>query len=191
MEGAGTTAEFTVRVDSAGTYLIGVSTLPRTIHLDSEQFNQYLSEDGIPDVLSARKRLGEDTLAASERYSKHVKAIVQAGSAPTAGFEAVLGYPAEIIPRSNPYALRVGSGLRVRAEVDGKPVGNQLLLYGGRNARNGTIAERSVRTNRDGTAQIPIGARGNWYVKFIHMTKVAHDSVDYESKWATFTFGVR
>lgn len=188
---AGTAAEFTVRADFAGTYLIGASTLPRTIHLDAKQFNQYLSEDGIPDVLFARKRLGEETLAASERYSKHVKAIVQAGSARTAGFEAVLGYPAEIIPLSNPYALRVGTGLRVRAEVDGKPVGNQLLLFGGRNTRGGKLAERSVRTNSDGTAQIPIVARGNWYVKFIHMTKVAHDSVDYESKWATLTFGVR
>ena len=190
-KGTGTTAEFTVRVASVGTYLIGVSTSPRTIHLDAKQFNQYLSEDGIPDVLSDRRRTGEDTLAASERYSKHVKAIVQAGNVLNAGFDAVLGYPAEIIPLSNPYALHLGSELRVRAEVDGRPVGNQPLLYGGRNARGGKIAERSVRTGAYGEARIPIGARGSWYIKFIHMEKVAHDSVDYESKWATLTFGMR
>jgi len=32
---------------------------------------------------------------------------------------------------------------------------------------------------------------GKWYVKFIRMTPVQGDSVNYESKWATLSFQVR
>jgi hypothetical protein len=40
-------------------------------------------------------------------------------------------------------------------------------------------------------ARLSLGAAGSWYVKFIHMTRVAEPEVDYESKWATLTFAVR
>jgi hypothetical protein len=56
----------------------------------------------------------------------------------------------------------------------------------------GRIRPRSVRTDSAGVARIRIDSRGSWYVKFIHMEPAGTDStIDYESKWATLTFGVR
>ena len=107
------------------------------------------------------------------------------------GFDAAFGYPAEIIPLANPYALRRGATLRVRVVVDGKPVANQYILFGGRDASGARIEQRNTRSSADGTARIPLTAAGDWYIKFIHMTRVTADTVDYESKWATLTFGVR
>ena len=46
----------------------------------------------------------------------------------------------------------------------------------------------------EGVATVTMPSAGVWYVKFIRMARVpaaAHDSVDYESKWATLTFAVR
>lgn len=188
----GDTSTIRVRTGAAGTYVVGVSTRPRAFELSAKDFNLYLREDGIPDVLAARRKGGEMEKPARERYGKHVKALLQVGDAPSDGYATELGYPAEIVPVENPYVLRPGGALRVRTLVDGKPVANQYVLYGGRTLAGGRIAQRSTRSNAEGVARIPLGRRGTWYVKFIHMARLEGDAeADYESKWATMTFEVR
>ena len=187
----GDTTTFRVRVGPPGTYVVGVSTTPSIIALPADTFNMYLKDDGIPDILAQRRTRNELTKPAKERYHKHVKAMIQVGDSLRSGFDAVFGYPAEIIPLANPYSLRSGATLRVRVLVDGKPVANQYILYGGRTAAGGRIEQRNTRSTADGTARIPLTSAGDWYVKFINMTRVANDSVDYESKWATLTFSVK
>ena len=188
----GDTSVFHLRTGSAGTYVLGVSTRARTFELKAKDFNTYLETDGVPDVLAARRRAGESRTPARERYSKHVKALVQVGSSLSEAYNTLLGYPAEIEALANPYAVRAGGTLRIRALVEGAPVANQFVLYGGRTPSGARIAQRSTRTNSEGVATIPLRSRGIWYVKFIHMTRQpAADSTDYESKWATLTFEVR
>lgn len=188
----GDTSIFTVPTTTAGTYVVGASLKPSEITLKAKDFNLYLADDGIPDVLAARRRSGELTKDATERYSKHVKALLQVGTERSSGFDTVLGYPAELVPLNNPYSSRPGGWLRVRALVDGKPVANQLVMSGGRPPRGGRLPVRSVRTDSDGVARIRISETGQWYVKFIHMAPVSGDpKLDYESKWATLTFQVR
>ena len=188
---AGDTSVLTFRTGEAGTYVVGASTQPRGIKLTGGQFNQYLASDGVPDVLEARRRAGELEKPAHERYSKHVKTMLQVGDARTGGFDAALGHPAELVPLDNPYALKVGDTLRVRALVDGRPVANQFVVAGGRTTAGARLPVREVRSDADGVARVALGARGYWYVKFIHMVPVTGDSVNYESKWATLTFQMR
>ena len=188
---AGDTTTFRVKVGAAGTYAIGVSTRPSVIDLTAEEFNAYLRDDGLPDVLQARRTRRQLDQPARERYHKHVKALLQVGEARGDSYASVFGYPAEIVPIDNPYSLRVGATLRVRVQVAGRPVANQYVLYGGRTSRGDRIEPRGVRSTADGTARIPIASPGIWYVKFIHMTRLAADTVDYESSWATLTFEVR
>ena len=186
----GDTTWLTVTTGEPGTYVIGASLLPRQIALRADEFNAYLAEDGIPDVLEARRRTGEMGRDARERYQKHVKAIIQVGDARTDAFGAVLGYPAEIVPITNPYQLRVGDTLAVNCLVEGRPVSHQLVIAGGE--RDGQpIAEARARSDVNGVARFAIRGPGKWYVKFIHMEPVRGDSVNYESKWATLTFQVR
>jgi uncharacterized GH25 family protein len=188
----GDTSVFFLRAGAAGTYVVGASLSPREITLEAKEFNTYLADDGIPDILEARKRNGELGKPATERYAKHIKALVQVGSQRTGDFAAVLGYPAELVPLDNPYTLRARSTLRVRAMVDGKAVPNQLVVWGGRFRNEVRFAQRSVRTDADGVARISLRNAGQYYVKFIHMTPYqGPDKLDYESKWATLTFEVR
>jgi hypothetical protein len=199
-EAKGDTSRLSVPIGEPGTYLVGASTIPREITLEAKEFNAYLKEDGIPDVLAARRRDGELGAKATERYSKHVKALLQAGTRRSGEFNRVLGYPAELVPLNNPYLARPGGWLRVEALVDGKPVANQLVVAGGRPSRGGRLSERRVRTGVDGVAHIRISDRGQWYVKFINMVRFVRDTTsppartpapDYESKWATLTFEIR
>jgi hypothetical protein len=182
----GDTSVLTVSTGESGTYVIGASLHPRELELEAKDFNAYLAHDGVPDVLEARRKANELDQPARERYSKHVKALVQVGDRRTDGCRTPLGYPAELIPLDNPYESSQGDVLRVRAVIDGKPVANQLVVVGGQGP------ETSMRTDSAGVARVRIGSRGAWYVKFIHMQPTDGDTaIDYESKWATLTFGVR
>ncbi|MBI2403355.1 MAG: DUF4198 domain-containing protein [Gemmatimonadetes bacterium] len=180
----------TIQTGVPGTYRAGASVRPNRIELTGAQFNDYLKEDGILDLLEERTRKGELEKPARERYSKHVKAVFQVGDARTGNFGTVLGYPAEIVPLENPYTLPVGGELSVRCLVDGKPVANQIVLWGG-DGPSGPIAQRSSRTGSDGALRVKLDAAGRWYVKFVHMVPLAEPDFDYESQWATLTLEVR
>jgi len=187
---SGDTTWLSVQTGAPGTYVIGASLSPRQIALSADDFNGYLKEDGIPDVLDARTRAGELGRAARERYQKHVKAIFQVGDLRTRTFETVLGYPAEIVPLTNPYFVVLGDTLAVRCLLDGRPVAQQLVIAGGQ--RDTTrIPDARARSDSQGVARFVIRTPGKWYIKFIHMVPVHGDSVNYESKWATLTFQVR
>jgi uncharacterized protein DUF4198 len=184
-----TTSTLSFRTAEPGTYVIGASVKPRLIQLSAKEFNEYLEHDGVPDVLSARRRAGELRKPARERYHKHVKAIVQVGSVRTGDYDATFGYPAELVPTSNPYIVRVGQVLAFRCLLDGAPVPKQYVVAG-YDTGSGRITEHGYRADSSGIVRVPITRRGKWYVKFIHMEPV-QDSVNYESKWASLTFEIR
>ncbi|HYR99108.1 MAG TPA: DUF4198 domain-containing protein, partial [Gemmatimonadales bacterium] len=112
--GPDSTSLLSLPLGAPGTYVVGVSTKTREIELGAEDFNAYLEEDGIADVLEARRRDNELGKGARERYSKYVKAVFQVGRDRSDGFNVTLGYPAEIVPLDNPYGMDRGAALRVR-----------------------------------------------------------------------------
>lgn len=191
------TALLTFETGDPGTYLIGVSTAARVITLSAEEFNEYLVHDGITDLIGRREAAGKTGEAATERYSKHVKALVQVGNARSREWAHELGYPVEFIPLANPYGLGVGDELRVRFLRGGEPVANQLVYanyegHHGHDEAGKHVEAVTTRTGADGVAVIPLSGRGRWYVRTIHMVETASEAeVDYESNWATLTFEVR
>ena len=181
-----------------GTHVLGASLDPKTIRLSGTEFNGYLREEGLPHMLAARKAARQLGDSAHERYAKHVKALVRVqpvggvgGASADTAYRIALGYPAELIPLDDPYVLRPGGILRVRAMADGRPVKGQVVQAGGRTPSGARIPQREVTTDSAGIARFRLATRGTWYVKFIHMRQVPaseRDSVTHESKWATLTF---
>ena len=191
----GTRALLDFKTGEAGTYVLGVSTAARMIDLSAEDFNAYLRHDGVLDVLAAREERGSMEAPARERYSKHVKAIVQVGDERSDSYRHRLGYPIEIVPHQNPYSLQTGDELDVLVLRDGEPVANQLVYanYEGHHAHDEQGGHREAaqtRTNEEGLASIPLSHEGRWYVRLIHMVPVNESDVDYESNWATLTFEI-
>jgi uncharacterized GH25 family protein len=183
------------RTGSPGTYVVGVSTRARMIELSAEDFNDYLEHDGVLDVLEARRREGTLDRSASERYSKHVKTILQVGETATESYLNRLYYPIEIVPLANPAGLQVGDSLDCLVLADGDPVAGQLVYasYVGYLAGEVGESREAVRTRTDdaGVARLEISRQGRWYVRLIRMVPSADEGVDYESSWATLTFEVR
>ena len=193
---AGTVTVLDFETGAPGTYVVGVSTAPRTIALSARDFNNYLEHDGVLDVLEARKRHNELDKDARERYAKHVKAILQVGEKRTETYATVLGYPVEFVPLSNPYALHEGDTLKVRMLRAGRPVANHLVYashagFHGHGDEGGHREAVQTRTDADGLVRIPLRAVGLWYVRAIYMERVSQPNADYESNWATLTFEVR
>ncbi|MGH9842680.1 MAG: DUF4198 domain-containing protein, partial [Blastocatellia bacterium] len=145
----GKTALLDLQTGEAGTYIAGLYTKPRELAQKAAQFNNYLAHDGVPDMLAARKRDGELNKDIRERYSKHVKAIFQVGEARSDSYKAALGYPVEIIPQQNPYALKVGQTLEVLCVKDGQPLAGQFVLAG-RELNGKGLAAPGVRTDHSG-----------------------------------------
>jgi len=194
-----------------GTYLIGVSTSSSLIELSAGEFNEYLEHDGILDVLELRRReerLGE---GAVERYSKHVKAVMQSGESLTSGYSLELGYPVEIVPLQNPYSLRAGGLFRARILKEGAPLAGQLVYAGfepsgvhgnheyeisdQHHGETGGSREHSTelqaRSDSDGIVEFRLSESGLWYIRFINMVVSDAPGIDYQSNWATLTFEVR
>jgi len=184
------TAFLNLQPAEAGNYVVGLSTMPREIDLKAKDFNEYLTEDGIPDTLAERKRKKELTKNVRERYSKHVKTIFQAGDRQSDNYKTALGYPVEIIPQTNPYTLKTGDTFEFLCVKDGKALANQFVMTG-RDEGGKLIIGENVRTDKNGIAKIKLIGAGKWYVKFIQMTRLKDTKINYESKWATLTFEIK
>ena len=190
VSGRNDTTWLALRTAGPGTYVVGFSTKPTQFRLSGTEFAGYLEEEGLTDVLAQRQKAGTMADSAGERYSKHVKAIFQVGDQLTETAQAALGYPAEIVPLDNPYAIKPGGTLRVRCLARGVPVADVAVLSGGRSPRGARLPQRTVRSDADGIATISLDQPGKYYVKFIRMVPVTDPGVDYESLWATLTFEV-
>ena len=185
-----TTSFLNFETGAPGNYVVGLSTTPREIDLKAKDFNEYLAEDGIPDILAARKKSKELEKNVRERYSKNVKTILQVGDEQTDTYKTVLGYPVELVPQTNPYKLKPGDFIEILCLKDAKPLANQFIMSG-READGKIVEGPNVRSNTKGVARIKLDARGNWYVKFIQMSPLKDSNVNYESKWATLTFELK
>lgn len=176
----------------AGTYVAGISTKPRAIKLSGKDFMDYLEHEGLTEVISNRKNNGITNKTANEKYSKHVKAILQVGENRTDNFSIELNYPIEFIPLKNPYKLSIGDEMSFKLLYEGKPLGNQTVHVSSR--RNLDVKdgeETSLKTNKEGEVSFTVSNEGHWYIATIHMLESNEENFDYESNWATLTFEVK
>jgi hypothetical protein len=185
------TSEVRLRTGAAGTYILGLSVRPREISLTGDQFNGYLREEGIDEMLAERTKTGTLGESARERYAKHVKAIFQVGTKRSESYSTVLGYDAEIVPLENPYRLKRGATLRVRCLVKGQPVAGLTVLAGGITPAGALMTEARSVSDSAGIAIIRLAQAGRWYAKFIRMQHSSEPGITHESQWATLTFELR
>ena len=175
-----------------GTYVAGISTKPRTIELSGEKFTDYLEHEGLTRILSDRKKKGTSDKTAKEKYSKHVKAILQVDKKRTDHFSTQLDYPIEFVPLKNPYYLSVGDEMSFKLLYLGQPLVNQTVHISSRkNLEEKGKDEIASTTDKNGEVSFKIDTKGHWYIATIHMLESEEEGLDYESNWATLTFEVK
>ena len=120
-----------------------------------------------------------------------MKAIVGGGAGVAWGQEQ--GHPLELIPLSDPSALRTGDPLEVRALLHGEPwTGEIRATYAGYEAQDEQTYAVRVATNAEGVARFVPAVAGHWLV-LAHAGEDFPDPAicDRRSYHSTLTFVVR
>ncbi len=176
----------------AGTYVAGISTLPRNIELTATEFKEYLEHEGLDRTIKERENKGIASEDVLEKYSKHVKAILQVSEDTTEDYAVNLGYPIEFIPLQNPYDLAVGDNIDFQLLLKGQPLANTVVHFGTSGQKEGGKSKVNASiTDEDGEFSFEISQTGHWFVGTIHMAESKEENIDYESNWATLTFEIR
>jgi uncharacterized GH25 family protein len=186
----GTTTVATFAAPATGHFYLVSRTIPNYIEIDAGEFEEYLSHEGLGWVVEYRKANGESQKAGREIYSKYVKSLLVAGSG-DGSFAKPAGLTLEFIPLDDPYGAVIGGNIRVQ------------LLYRGKAAAGHEVELESVtegkpsriilgKTDGQGMITAPIPSPGFYKLHAIVMERLTdRTKADWESCWATLTFGTR
>ena len=183
VEGRGLVSDIEV---PEGGCVLALSTSPRILRLEAEDFNQHLLRDGVLQIYEPRRRYDQLDRPASERRSRHAKALLAAPGRRGDLFLRPAGAPLEIVPLLDPTRMSPGTLLEVRVVSRGRPVPGLTILAAGAAPHS---SQFSAVTDDFGEAAFPPDSAGLWYIHAVDMQRLQGDpEADYECEWATLTF---
>jgi len=175
-----------VLVGEPGVQWIAYQSNAYPLSLEATKFTDYLRDEGLEHVIEARAKSGHSAAPSRERFYRCAKSLISAGGDAKGTFDKPLGFTLELIPRSNPYALRAGATLPLTLLFHGQPIANVLIVAMNRDDPADQIA---VRTDAKGRANVALKRPGFWLIKAVHMQAApAGANADWESWWASITF---
>jgi uncharacterized GH25 family protein len=172
-----------------GLLVVGYQSNPSPIMLTAEKFNQYIKEEGLDAVASARTRGGQTSAGAREIFARCAKSLVLSGPATQAQHDQRLGFTLEIVADRNPYALKAGDELPVRLTYDKQPLAGALVVAIN---RQNPSAKLTARSDQLGRVRFRLPTGGMWLLKAVHMIPApAATGADWASFWASLTFELK
>jgi uncharacterized GH25 family protein len=179
----------TLRIKEAGSHWIALERDRRTIRLEAEKFNDYLIEEGLDRVLDQRRLAKESDKPGRERYSRYLKCLLRCGDGDES-WKKPLGHRLEIVPLSDPSAVKPGGMLKVRVQFDGKPLPDVAIFALHRKGEK--VQRQKEKTDRDGVAAYRLGDAGQWLIRMVHMRRCPDpEDADWESFWTSLSFATR
>jgi uncharacterized GH25 family protein len=172
----------------AGTHILALQSNPAFIELEGEKFNEYLKEDGLDNILDLRTKSNSLDKPAKEFYQRFAKLMVQAGNVTDETYRKRAGFRLEIMPLTNPYALKNGDYLECRVLYETKPSAHQLVKVWSHIGNR--IFLQNIYTENDGTIKFPISSSGPWMISTVKMIPSEKEGADYQSMWASLVFGI-
>ena len=175
-----------IKVDFKGQGLLVMERNAVEITLSNQKFAEYIKEDHVENI-----KINFTKTSQKETYTRYIKSLVQSNFKPSDSlFKARVGAKFEIVLLQNPYLLKIGERLQAQIFFNGKPLPNKVIT-----ARNRLGAEpansQTARTDASGICQFTVKRRGDWLLHVTHMVPCADPkTADWESFWATFTFGI-
>ena len=113
---------------AAGHVVVGVVNAPATETMKPASFLDYIKEEGLSHVIDSRADRGEADKPAREKYTMYAKSILLVGQ-PDGAYRRALGFPIEIVPEVDPYAIKNGESLPVQVLFRGAPArGLQVMV---------------------------------------------------------------
>lgn len=167
----------------AGTATCGVTLHPRTLELAASEVPHYLEEIGAQETMGPVWK-ARGTEKWRETYVKHAKRFARAGTRGDESWREPLGLGLELVPLSDPTALRAGATLEVRLLKNGQPLAGLPV----RASRPGA-PHVFVTSGPDGRASFALDAAGPWLLAATELRAGQEPSL-WESDFATLSLEV-
>lgn len=169
--------------------VIVAETRPRLLVMEPADFTEYLEAEELRAVLAARAA-GPRDAPGRERYRKIAKTVLCVGGAEDQAFRGALGLWLEIVPETDPCALRAGSTIAARVLFEGKPLAGARLVAGYEGV-TGHHYPLHVLTDGEGRGVIRLDRAGLWFLRVLQMVPATKDAeADWHSAFSTLTFEV-
>jgi hypothetical protein len=175
----------TFAASNPGAYLGLMTVKTRVLAQPADEFNTYLRDEGLQDVIAERARLGQTKVPVRERFARYSKVIVRTGEGAAPYVTAPVGHDGELVPASDPTLLQAGEPLVIQFLVERKPIAGVAL------AASSEKVQLTAKTDADGRATFALPAPGPWLIHTVYMRRPATPGsprVDWESYWVTLTF---
>ena len=158
-------------------------------------FDEFVKHEGLDAIAEQLARTSERRAEERRTYAKYAKTLLRIGNGKGAAklYQKPLGHRLEIVADTDPFSLRPGGKFRVRLLFDGKPLAGARVVIGSTATETATQSKMpGVRTDSKGHADLQLDKTGRvHYVHALHMIpSTAGSDVEWESFWATLTFGV-
>ena len=173
---------------ASGSFVIAADAVPYTIELDAKKFGAYLLDERLVGILAARVAAGAEDLPGRERYTRHLKALVQIGQKLDPFVTQPVGQELEIVPEAHPYGVAPGGQLVVKVLFKGKPLAGTAVAAV--NRYRGEIQSKTWRTDASGRVAFTIARPGDWMIRLVHMEPSDQKDVDWRSWWSNLTFSL-
>ncbi len=158
---------------------------------DPERFRAFVAHKDLAGALEAHARRGLPEAGFSERYSRHVKALIAVGAGE--GADRALGLRTEIVAEANPYTDDLSAGLPLRVLLDDAPrAGAQLELFA--RGPEGEVTITLHRTDAEGRVTVPVLPGHVYFADAVVLLDTGNDRPEagpvWQSLWAGLSFAV-
>jgi len=157
---------------------------------DWEKFASYLALEGLDAIPALHDARGLPRDDISEIYTRCAKTLVAVGGA-SKDEDRATGMRLELVAGQNPQTLSPGAEMSFTLMWEGEPLADtQVALF--RKAQDGGAGTRTLtRTDENGRASFTLPAQGAYMAASVHMIEAPADrNADWQSYWASLTFGV-
>jgi hypothetical protein len=178
----------TLKVVQEGTQMVVMETNTLSRNWEGSAFNAYLEDNGLDDIVDARRKAAILDEPAREEYTRYAKLLVQVGQKTDDAYKQKAGLRLEIIPEKNPYTVRTGDHLQCRVLFEGRPIPHTLVKVWSR--LNRTTFLQNMYTENDGTIRFPVSSKGGWMVSTRKVIPGEKPGVDWHSLWGSLVFGI-
>lgn len=167
-----------------------VSAGERIRFRDWDKFAEYLDMEGltaIPALHDARGLARDDI---RELYTRCAKTLVAVGDA-SGDQDRATGMRLELVAGENPMSVKPGTKMSFTLLWEGEPLADTQVALFSNGETPDTGTRTLARTDADGRARFTIPATGPYMAASVHMIEAPADrNADWQSYWASLTFGV-
>ena len=171
-----------------GIYVVEASLYAKAIDYTAADFQTYLSREGFTSALGFRKALREENRDAREILTMFAKTFVRVGTG--TALPPRIGTRLEMVPLTDPTALRVGGSCRLRVLYNNGGLANAPITAINASSK---VETRTARTNANGEIEFVFSEPGLWLLRAVQMVPppaLAEGTTEWASYWASMTLNV-